>query len=380
VSSTDALGAAAIVVTVAIGVPTIIYAAIAARPARPHRLEYHLWRASTLLALPTRSSIQVKINGKIVTDAWQLTVRLVNSGKQPIRLEDWSSPISLKFPTDTGPISSTVSAVRPSSLSPMTRVVGDSVLIEPVLLNQGDLLELQIVGDGTGDYRRPIVEGRIANLPTFKRARFIYNPGNGPEGNFIKNDFVIWSVFAALGIGLELLLAFGVVNLDLAGKLWLGGAFGVVVFAFVPIWLWAANRRRAAWRPTTQLTEPVAEAEVPPSEEDTPAMTTTPLPPSGVKPRWRVLLVPDQPGRLMLANLASEKSRPQNVRMEASPAAFQFASAAEWDVVIGGGQGLFSGSATDGGRQFGVDFEVHWFDDEGVEWNQEVTLSPQRGF
>ena len=104
------------------------------------------------------------------------------------------------------------------------------------------------------------------------------------------------------------------------------------------------------------------------------------LPPAGVKPRWRVRHVNPMmaPLSLMLQNLASENSRPRNVRLEASAVAFEFHSAADWSEIPGGTKGDFRGYATEGGRHFGVDFEVHWYDDDGQEHVDTASLAPQR--
>ena len=371
-----------------LGIPTLIWTVRGARK-EPYRLEYHYWAASTLLTLPQRSMIEVRVNGRLVRTAWQLTVRFVNTGTQPIRPDEWSQPIRLVFPDDTQPISSVLSAVKQNGLELATRVEGQTVEILPVLLNQGDLFEIQIVGDGP--YAQPEATSRIANLPSMKKRTFIYDPGDGPEGRLEAGNFLMQAVFYLMGVGLALIALF--VIRPFSGTSVILAVTVLIAFdVLLPLFVRSADRRRDVWRPTAVITDPtqplvpVAPDHAAAPEEPTDGAATSASTPSNqrmiddarealgrvteameamnAEPHWRV----DRSGPAFWSLVNERALVAKNVRLTASAECFRMdANGVTWFDLSGtGAVGEFDGEITSMGQIRGVGFEVSWVDRNGI--------------
>ncbi len=378
----------ALVVALVLGIPTLVWTIRGARK-EPYRLEYYYWAASTLLTLPPRSMIEVRVNGQLVRTAWQLTVRFVNTGTQPIRPDEWSQPIRLVFPNDTQPISSVLSAVKQNSLELATRVEGQAVEILPVLLNQGDLFEIQIVGDG--HYAQPEAMSRIANLPSMKKRTFIYNPGNGPEGRLEAGNHVMQAVFYLMGVGLALIALLPV--RPFSGSSVILAVVALIAFdVLLPLFVRSADRRRDVWRPTAVITDPTQppvplaldDAAAPAAPADGAAPST--LNPSNqrivnnarealgrvtaameamdAEPHWRV----DRSGPAFWSLINERALVAKNVRLAAPAEYFRMdPNGVTWFDLSGtGAVGDFDGEITSMGQAQGVEFEVSWVDRNGV--------------
>lgn len=376
---------------IVLGIPTLIWTARGARK-EPYRLEYYYWASSTLLTLPPRSMIEVRVNGQFVRTAWQTTVRFVNSGTQPIRVDEWSEPIRLVFPDDTQPISSVLSAVKPNGLKVATKVDGQVVEILPVLLNQGDLFEIQIVGDGP--YVQPDARSRIANLPAMKKRTFIYNAGNGPEGRLDTANHVIQAVFYLMGIGLTLLALFAIRPFSTSVIL---AVTAILAFdILLPLFIRSADKRRDVWRPSALVTDPtqplvpVAAGSPTASEGPTGTVPTATLTPSNerivnnardalgrviaaieavnAEPHWRV----DRSGPAFWSLINERALVAKNVRLVAPAQHFRMdANGVTWFDLSGtGAVGEFDGEVTSMGQIQGVEFEVSWVDRNGVSHHE----------
>ncbi|MEO6116272.1 MAG: hypothetical protein ABIP33_07805 [Pseudolysinimonas sp.] len=384
----------ALAVALVLGIPTLIWTVRGARK-EPYRLEYYYWAASTLLTLPPRSMIEVRVNGQLVRTAWQLTVRFVNTGTQPIRPDEWSQPIRLVFPEDTQPISSVLSAVKQNGLELATRVEGQTVEILPVLLNQGDLFEIQIVGDGP--YAQPEAMSRIANLPSMKKRTFIYNPGNGPEGRLEAGNRLMQAVFYLLGVGLALLALFAIKPFAATSVIL---AVGVLIAfdVLLPLFVRSADKRRDVWRPTLVITDPTQplvpvapEMTAPVTEpaEDAATQTHTPSNPrivndareavgrvaeaiealNAAPPSWRV----DRSGPAFWSLINERALVAKNVRLSAAVESFRMdANGVTWFDLSGtGAVGEFDGEITSEGQIHGANFEVSWVDRNGVSHRED---------
>ncbi|ANF31939.1 hypothetical protein A0130_09860 [Leifsonia xyli] len=210
------------------------------------RIQWVLWRASSLVALPEGSLIEVVVDGRPVRNAWLLTIRVSNTGRQSLATADWEAPIQLIFEGASEPVSAHVSAVNPRALSPAVMLDGSTVSVQPTLLNTGDMFELQVVGQGPMTV--PTVTSRIRGVPDIKRRRIPYNPGTGPEGEIVRADWAVQGMFVVLWAGMTVLILANASKWLLQALLMLAGAWLFLVA--VALFLVGARRRRALWRPT----------------------------------------------------------------------------------------------------------------------------------
>ena len=210
------------------------------------RIQWVLWKASSLIALPEGSLIEVTVDGRRVTNAWLLTIRVSNTGRQSFNVTEWDAPLELIFEGSSQPVSAHVSAVNPRGLKPEVNLSGQIVAVDPALLNSGDMFELQIVGDGPPTV--PSVTTRIRNVPKIRRRRAPYNPGTGPEGEITGADYVVQGLFVCLFVALTVGL------LANASSFWLQALFILIgmwiFFVALVLFLIGAARRRALCRPT----------------------------------------------------------------------------------------------------------------------------------
>jgi hypothetical protein len=196
--------------------------------------------------------IDVSFNGSQVQDPSIAAVRIVNSGEQSITADDYEGPLAIQFEGVSKVLAVDLSARRPGDLTPRMSTSPSSVLIEPMLLNPGDMLELNILSSG---YPRNIsLVGRIKDLPIFdRRSQLPYPPGSGAEGQMLGFDKFMW--FGLMPVTVTALSAIGAHGL--AARLG-AGEFLALAFAAVASGSSLAayslrtkhlvNRRRL-WRP-----------------------------------------------------------------------------------------------------------------------------------
>jgi hypothetical protein len=105
--------------------------------------------------------LEISYKGHPVKAPRLLALKIVNSGKVEIRRDDFDHPLSIIIPKDSGLLSSEISDVSSEVTRPSLLIHGEEVEVEPLLLNPGDWIELQLLVDGPG---RPQITGRIAGV------------------------------------------------------------------------------------------------------------------------------------------------------------------------------------------------------------------------
>jgi hypothetical protein len=210
------------------------------------RLEYLVTTNATLLPGRVSDELEVKRDGVVVADPALCVTRIVNTGEKPVRAEDFETGLVVAFDGVEQVVSATWSAARPRDLGPGIEIDGDRVVIEPRVINAGDMLELQVLSAGRA--REVSVEGRVAGLKLVRRKALPYPPGSGSEGEMVGLDRFMWFVFSPaliLGPGVALAARSGISD----AERWLTVLATVVVLGLDLLLLRCLVLRRRRWRP-----------------------------------------------------------------------------------------------------------------------------------
>ena len=135
-------------VIAAITVPLIIYFLQKSKK----RLAYEVVSNTQLVGVKSEVQNKIKIyyENKLVENVHLVSIRLINSGNQPISIEDFARPINIKLGSNTNILTCEVLEKNPKDLDIVISKMQNSVKIQPLLLNPNDSLTLNIL---LGDYR-----------------------------------------------------------------------------------------------------------------------------------------------------------------------------------------------------------------------------------
>lgn len=135
-----------------------------------HRLAYEKETVS-LIAVDSSIAgrVRVLLEDRKVENLTLVRVRIVNIGRQPIRIEDYSDPIQIQFQGDTQLVSAEIEEVNPSDLKPLLNLdaPADAIGIDPLLLNPRDAFTLKLLTAGATT--SPVITGRIAHVQRIER-------------------------------------------------------------------------------------------------------------------------------------------------------------------------------------------------------------------
>lgn len=177
------------IAVVALGVAYITYKSGRNR----RRLEYVVETRTPLIPRPVVGSMEVRFDGQVVPNPALTVIRVVNTGDKAIPADSYESDLGFSL-TGAQIAAATLTSTRPSDLRPNLTTSGDTVLVEPKLLNPGDMLVIQILSSELPTAVRAI--GRISDVPTITVRRSLpYPPGSGPEGEMIAFDRFMWYAF-----------------------------------------------------------------------------------------------------------------------------------------------------------------------------------------
>lgn len=129
--------------------------------------------------------------------------------------------------------------------------------LAPLLLNAGDLFELQIVSDGA--VPNPQANARIVGVKEISRRRPVYNLGNGVDGALELGNHVVHAVMAIIWLGLIAMVILAPIETRTGDPLpfypdrllWIAVLVGV--FGLVVAWMRWATVRNRRWRPAERF-------------------------------------------------------------------------------------------------------------------------------
>jgi hypothetical protein len=233
-----------------IGIATLVVAYLAYRSQRGKtRLEFVVViNTSVAVVKPVSASLAVAYDGKVVPDASVAVIRLVNTGDKAIRAADYSSDLVICLDNINEVVAATATKTRPTDLKPKLNINGTDIAIAPLLINPGDMIELQLLTSGLASSVR--VEGRIANLSRITQRKGLpYPPGSGTEGEMLGFDKFMWFVFAPVFFVGSIIAAILFAKLALSTKVITLFVVSILGFVLYPMQVKYLVERRRMWRP-----------------------------------------------------------------------------------------------------------------------------------
>jgi hypothetical protein len=180
-------------VGVLVGAAALIVAYFTYRSQRGKtRLEFVVVSNARVVPATISTKLEVTYNDSAVPDASVAIIRLVNTGDKAIVAEDFSTDLIVRLDGAEEVVSASSTQTRPVDLDPELNVRGNRVLITPLLINPGDMMELQMLASGLASLIT--IEGRIANVGEIPQRSLPYPPGSGPEGEMLGFDKFFWFV------------------------------------------------------------------------------------------------------------------------------------------------------------------------------------------
>ncbi len=236
-------------VGVLVGAAALIVAYLTYRSQRGKtRLEFVVVSNARVVPATISANLEVTYNDSTVPDASVTIIRLVNTGDKAILAEDFSTDLMVRLDDAQEVVSASATKTRPVDLDPELKVDGNRVLITPLLINPGDMIELQLLASGFASLIT--IEGRVANVQAVPQRSLPYPPGSGPEGEMLGFDKFMWFVVSPLLIfvpGIALILTAKTMTPFARAS----AILGLLLLSFViyPMQVTYLVRRRRLWRP-----------------------------------------------------------------------------------------------------------------------------------
>jgi hypothetical protein len=136
---------------------------------------YNIVSDTPILSLEKEIGNQVEVlfNNQVVKDLRLIIAEVWNSGRIPIPPEEFKSPITFSLVEPAKVLDTEVVAQEPTSLKASLQRTPNSVILEPLLLNQNNKVRLKILVSGTGllSITSGIVGVEIANYSEIAKGR-----------------------------------------------------------------------------------------------------------------------------------------------------------------------------------------------------------------
>ncbi|HJP95749.1 MAG TPA: hypothetical protein VJ843_00060 [Candidatus Saccharimonadales bacterium] len=112
--------------------------------------------------------VQVLFDGNAVENVHLVIIRISNSGRVPIEVQDFAVPLNVNFGRGSEVLTTEVTKTMPSDLPVTISHQKESLTIDPLMLNRGDSITIQVlVSTPTAS---PKVSGRVKGIPSLKKA------------------------------------------------------------------------------------------------------------------------------------------------------------------------------------------------------------------
>ena len=128
-----------------------------------------------------KNDLEIIYKGIKIEEIGDFVFRIYNSGNQPIKAEDFESPISLEFNEQTKLIDSDVINTNPENKLAKVLVKDNKVFLESLLINPEDTIEISCVSNSLS---RPTINARIIGVKEVKLEEM-------PDE---KNKYILFSV------------------------------------------------------------------------------------------------------------------------------------------------------------------------------------------
>ena len=210
------------------------------------RLEYFIATNSTVLPDDLPESFYLAHGDTKILNPAITIIRIVNTGDKAIPSSSFETDLQIRLRGVSEVVSANCVARRPADLQPTLEVRGDMALLKPLLINAGDMLEVQLLSAGQASNVE--ISGRISDLSIARRATLPYPPGSGPNGEFAGPvDYFMWFfVLPAFVLGIGALIATNPHNSP-AGRAVAAGVVLVLTLVIYPLQVRHLLRRRLLW-------------------------------------------------------------------------------------------------------------------------------------
>ncbi|SRR6266568_4803320 len=135
-----------VLVILGIIVTAIVAIAIYRRQSRKE-IAYEIVSNSPVISVGAelQGKAQVIYNGKAISDARLVVLKIWNAGSLPITLNDYDVPIKLSFGKDAEVLDFEILETNPNNLKVAVKQDGQKLVLEPVLLNSQDSIKIKIL-------------------------------------------------------------------------------------------------------------------------------------------------------------------------------------------------------------------------------------------
>ncbi|HEX7058345.1 MAG TPA: hypothetical protein VF176_00640 [Solirubrobacterales bacterium] len=210
------------------------------------RLEYFVQTNSAVLPASLPETFSLIHRDLEVTDPAIMILRIVNTGDRAITPQSFENDIVLRLTGVSEVISATCTARRPEDLEPTFLLDGECAKLKPILINPGDLMQIQLLSAGQAS--EVSVSGRVSELSIKRRDALPYPPGSGPHGELEGPvDYFMWFVgIPGFILGIGALIALNNHN-SAVGRITAAAVALVLTLVIYPLQLRFLLRRRQVW-------------------------------------------------------------------------------------------------------------------------------------
>lgn len=171
-------------------------------------------------------------------------VRFVNTGNVAIEPSDFFAPLAVVFGGPVQAMYAWRTHARPSDLAVEITEEDDRAVIAPLLINPGDMFEVQILTSRLPTDIR--IEGRVSELANIRKSELPLPPAGSTRREPTRWVRVLEGLQPAAVMALVSPLAF-VERLPLSTRISALTSAAIVLFLVLPLYARATRRRRSAW-------------------------------------------------------------------------------------------------------------------------------------
>lgn len=99
------------------------------------------------ISTPALTGLKLSLEGQELSDAYLTVLELTNSGSKPILQADFESSIQIFSALPSKIVRVEVGDVVPQDLKPSIALEGGQIVLQPLLLNPGDLVRITVLSD-----------------------------------------------------------------------------------------------------------------------------------------------------------------------------------------------------------------------------------------
>ena len=191
-----------VIATIILGLAAIIVAIILfLLGKKKKRLAYYIISNIQLVGIENsiRDKIKILYDEKQVTNVHLVSIKFINNGNEPISVDDFDKPISIKYDSAVNILTHEILEKNPEDLDALIRKTENSLEIKPLLLNVNDEFIVNILAsDFEGNLE---VSARIKGINKIE----IYKGSDDSSSRLIyMNTFIIFMAVISFFYGREM--------------------------------------------------------------------------------------------------------------------------------------------------------------------------------